>query len=107
MAAERIPITVCPTSNVLISNSFARLEDHVLPQMREAGLLATVNTDDPAYIDLDLGAEYAAVARAFGWGWWEMIDVALDGVEACWLDETEKASLRRRIETAASRLKPS
>lgn len=105
MAAERIPITVCPTSNVLISNSFARLEDHTYPQMRAAGLLATVNTDDPAFIGLNLGAEYAAVARAFRWGWSEMIDVALDGVEACWLDETDKAGLRGRIETAASMLK--
>lgn len=106
MAAERIPITVCPTSNVLISNTFARLEDHTYPQMRAVGLLATVNTDDPAFIDLDLGAEYAAVANAFGWGWREMVDVALDGVEACWLDEGDKADLRSRIETAASTLNP-
>ena len=73
MAGERIPITVCPTSNVLIANTFERLEDHTYPQMRAAGLLATLNTDDPAFIDLDLGAEYAAVAAAFGWGWPEMV----------------------------------
>ena len=106
MAAERIPITVCPTSNVLISNSFARLEDHIYPRMRAAGLLATVNTDDPAFIDLDLGAEYAAVARAFGWGWHEMVEVALGGVEACWLDATGKADLRRRVNDAAATLDP-
>jgi adenosine deaminase len=74
--------------------------------MRAAGLLATVNTDDPAFIDLDLGAEYAAVASAFGWGWPEMVDVALDGVEACWLDESDKAGLRSRINEAASSLNP-
>jgi len=73
MVGDRIPITVCPTSTVLIANAFPRLEDHVSPQMRGAGLLATVNTDDPAFIDLDLGAEYAAVAEAFGWGWPEMV----------------------------------
>ena len=106
MAAERIPITVCPTSNVLISNSFARLEDHTYPRMRAAGLLATVNTDDPAFIDLDLGAEYAAVARAFGWGWQEMIEVALDGVEASWLDDSGRADLRVRINEAATSLDP-
>jgi adenosine deaminase len=106
MTAERIPITVCPTSNVLISNSFARLEDHSYPRMRAAGLLATVNTDDPAFIDLDLGAEYAAVARAFGWGWQQMVEVALDGVEACWFDEDGNADLRRRIIEAASTLDP-
>lgn len=97
MADERIPITVCPTSNVVIAHCFDRLEDHVLPQMRAAGLLATVNTDDPAMSDLDLGKEYAAVARAFGWGWDEMVQVALDGIEACWLDESEKSDLRVQV----------
>lgn len=106
MAEKRIPITVCPTSNVLISHTFARLEDHVYPQMRDAGLLATVNTDDPAFIGLDLGAEYAAVAAAFGWGWDEMVAVALDGVEATWLDETEKAALRAHVTDAAATLDP-
>lgn len=98
---ERIPITVCPTSNVLIANCFERLEDHVYPQMRSAGLLATVNTDDPAFIDLDLATEYALVAEAYGWGWPEMVAIAMDGVEASWLDEGEKAQLRRQVEAVA------
>jgi adenosine deaminase len=106
MVAERIPITVCPTSNVLISNSFARLKDHVYPKMLEAGLLATVNTDDPAFIDRDLGAEYAAVARAFGWGWDRMVQIALLGVEASWLDDTDKAALRQHITSVAASLDP-
>jgi adenine deaminase len=106
MAGERIPITVCPTSNVLIANAFGRLEDHVYPQMRDAGLLATVNTDDPALIGLDLGAEYGAVAEAFGWGWQQMVEVSLDGVEACWLDDSSKAALRRTVEEAAFTLRP-
>jgi adenosine deaminase len=97
MVQERIPITVCPTSNVVIAHCFDRLEDHVLPHMRAAGLLATVNTDDPALSDLDLGTEYAAVARAFGYGWDEMVQIALDGVEACWLDDGEKDRLRLAI----------
>jgi adenosine deaminase len=106
MMAERIPITVCPTSNVVIANCFDRLEDHVLPRMRAAGLLATVNTDDPALSDLNLGQEYGAVARAFGYGWDEMVQVALDGVEACWLDESEKRGLRGRIFEQAALLHP-
>ncbi|MBD3926830.1 adenosine deaminase [Nocardioides cavernae] len=100
MVEERIPITVCPTSNVVIAHCFERLEDHVLPQMRAAGLLATVNTDDPALSDLDLGREYAAVAKAFGWGWDQMVELALDGIEASWLDDSEKAELRTLVAMA-------
>lgn len=106
LAQERIPITVCPTSNVLIANCFERLEDHVYPQMRSAGLLATVNTDDPAFIDLGLATEYALVADAYGWGWSEMVAIALDAVEASWLDEGEKARLRHQVEAAASEYSP-
>lgn len=98
----RIPLTVCPTSNILIANAFARLEDHIYPQMRSAGLLATLNTDDPALISLDLGAEYASVADAFGWGWQDMVEISLDGVEACWLDEAGKATLRRQVRSAGA-----
>ena len=81
VADDRIPLTVCPNSNVRIANSFDRLEDHVYPQLRANGLLATLNTDDPALSDLDLGYEYASVATAFGWGWDDMVSIALDGVE--------------------------
>ena len=57
---------VCPNSNVRIANVFERLEDHVYPQLRASGLLATLNTDDPALSDLDLGIDYRSVAAAFG-----------------------------------------
>jgi adenosine deaminase len=106
LAGERLPITICPTSNVVIGNCFDRLQDHVYPQMREAGLLATVNTDDPALTDLNLGQEYDAVAEAFGYDWDHMVAIALDGVEACWLEATDKAVLRDRIAHAASQLAP-
>lgn len=96
-AAERIPLTVCPNSNIRIANAYPTLADHVFPAMREAGLLATLNTDDPALTDLDLGYEYRSVAEAFGYGWDDMVTIALDGVEACWLDEVDKSALRKQI----------
>ncbi len=106
VATDRIPLTVCPNSNVRIANSFERLEDHVYPELRANGVLATLNTDDPALSDLDLGYEYASVAAAFGWGWDEMVSIALDGVEGCWLDDDDKATLRDRVRKAAVELAP-
>jgi len=44
------------------------------------------------------------VAAAFGWGWDEMVAIALDGVDACWLDDAPKAALRRHVATAAEAL---
>jgi adenosine deaminase len=48
LAAERIPLTVCPTSNVIIADRYRSLAEHPLREMRDAGLLVTINTDDPA-----------------------------------------------------------
>ena len=48
LARERIALTVCPLSNVKL-RVFATLADHNLPALLEAGLCATINSDDPAY----------------------------------------------------------
>lgn len=48
LADERIPLTVCPLSNLKLC-VFPRLADHNLLQLLEAGLAVTVNSDDPAY----------------------------------------------------------
>ena len=105
-AAERIPLTMCPNSNVRIANRFAHLCDHPLPTLRRAGVLATVNTDDPALTDLDLGYEYRSVAAAFDLTWDDMVDLALDGVEATWLDHAAKRQLALDIAATADRLAP-
>ena len=94
MAAERVPLTVCPNSNILIANRYPSLADHPLAAMREAGLLATINTDDPAMTDLDLGREYRSVAGALGFSDRAMADFALDGIEGSWLDDADRRSLR-------------
>ncbi|HEX7132876.1 MAG TPA: adenosine deaminase [Iamia sp.] len=103
---EQIALTVCPSSNIRIANAFPTLAEHVYPEMRARGLLATLNTDDPSLTDLDIGLEYRNVAAAFGWGWDEMVAIALDAVEACWLDPSDKAALRARTEQAREELRP-
>jgi adenine deaminase len=94
VADARIPLNVCPTSNIVIANRFASLSEHPFRRMREAGLLVTINTDDPAMTDLDLGSEYRAIAEALGYTFDDMCLIAVEGIEATWLDPGERASLR-------------
>jgi len=102
LAAERVPLTVCPTSNVVIANRVSSLAEHPFPALRAAGLLVTVNTDDPALTDLSLDGEYAACAAAWGWDLAEATDVALAGVEASWLDDGDKRALGARVRAATA-----
>jgi adenosine deaminase len=104
LADQRVPLTVCPNSNVLIANAVPRLELHPYRRMREAGLLATLNTDDPALTDLDLGREYHSAMLAFDYTWDDMVQISLDGVEATWLDETAKRELTARVQREAAAL---
>jgi adenosine deaminase len=101
-ASERIPLTVCPTSNVVIANRVPTVAEHPYARMRAAGLLATLNTDDPALTHLDLGLEYRNVAAAYGWDFDTMVAIAHDGVDAAWLDDGDKRQLHQTINAAAA-----
>jgi len=105
-AERRIPLTMCPSSNVLIANAFPSVKQHPLPRLRAAGVLVTVNTDDPALTDLDLAREYATCAAAWNWDFDQMVQLSLDGVEATWLDDDGKRALSARIRAAAETLRP-
>ena len=65
LEADRIPLTVCPFSNVKLK-VVETLDQHPLAQMLEHGLCATVNSDDPAYFGGYVGENLAGVARALG-----------------------------------------
>jgi len=102
LADRRLPFTVCPNANVRINpDVVAGLGEHVYPAMRQAGLLATLNTDDPALVGLDLTQEYELTAAAFGYDASDMVEISLDGIAASWLDDTEAAVLSQEVRAFA------
>ena len=60
LVEERIPVTVCPVSNVVLK-AVPSLAAHPLPAMLEAGMLVTLNSDDPAYFHSYLDDVVAAL----------------------------------------------
>ena len=63
LARERIPLTVCPLSNVKLC-VFPTMAEHNLAQLLDAGLCATVNSDDPAYFGGYLNANFVETFAA-------------------------------------------
>jgi adenosine deaminase len=98
VAARRIPLTVCPSSNIVIANRFRSLAEHPLQRIRAAGVPVTINTDDPAMMSTELGAEYRAVAAAFGLSDGEIAKLTLEGIDSTWLDPTDRAALAHDFE---------
>jgi len=63
LAAERVPLTVCPLSNVKLC-VFKTMAGHNLPALLAAGLCATVNSDDPAYFGGYMNDNFIATFEA-------------------------------------------
>jgi adenosine deaminase len=96
----QLALTVCPRANVRINPDLCdNLAKHVFPRMRDAGLRATLNTDDPGLTDLDLATEYGAVAEAFGYDESDLITMAQDAIDASWASADETQSLRHQLAT--------
>jgi aminodeoxyfutalosine deaminase len=62
LVSRGVVCDVCPVSN-LRTRAVATIGEHPLPRMRDAGVLCSISTDDPAMFDTDLGREYAIAAQ--------------------------------------------
>ena len=101
LADAQVPLTVCPSANVRINpDKCCSLAEHPFPKMRDAGLLVTVNTDDPALTGLTLGMEYTLVANTFGYDWPTMVQIAHDGITGSWATDEEKTRMHQMVEAA-------
>jgi len=93
LRARRTPLEVSPTSNYCLGVVRSD-EPHPIRRMVDAGLYCTVNSDDPPMFGTDLNREYRLLA-AQGFSWDELWRLNLNAVEAAFLNDEEKASLRR------------
>ncbi len=97
LAAERVPLTVCPLSNVKL-RVVRELKDHPLKTMLEKGLRATVNSDDPAYFGGYADANYRDTARALSLTKAELAALARNSFLSSWLSVAERAPHLAAIE---------
>jgi aminodeoxyfutalosine deaminase len=104
LAEHRIPLEVCPTSNIA-TRAVATLEEHPIRQMVDAGVLVTVNSDDPPMFGTDLNTEYTVAARLLGLDTAGVAALAKDAVAVSFQDDAGKARLAAEIDayTAAWR----
>ena len=92
LAGARVPLTVCPLSNVKLC-VFPTLAEHNLRQLLDAGLLVTVNSDDPAYFGGYVNRNYAECFGALPLDAGHAYRLARAGFEASFCDPAERAAL--------------
>lgn len=96
LAERRIPLEVCPTSN-LRTGIVHRFADHPLTRLRDAGVVVTVNTDDPAMFGCSLAGEFRRLVAEHGWTAEDVRTALLTAVAACWLPDDARAVLHQRV----------
>jgi adenosine deaminase len=96
LRAQGVPLTVCPLSNVKLK-VFARLEEHNLKRLLDAGLCVTVNSDDPAYFGGYVLDNYLACAAALGLTRAELARLCANSISASLLPSARKAELLEAI----------
>ena len=101
LAASGIPLTVCPLSNLRL-RSVTDLRRHPLKRMLDAGLKATVNSDDPSYFGGYLLDNFVAIAEALGLGRPDLATLARNSIEGSFLDEPAKEAHLARIDQAVA-----
>jgi aminodeoxyfutalosine deaminase len=92
LALTRIPLEVCPTSN-LRTRVVADPADHPVVPLLRAGVTVTLGTDDPGMFDTDLCREYEYVADVAGLGIDGLAEIARAGVRASFAPDELKREL--------------
>jgi len=100
LAAERMPLTVCPLSNVKLA-VFQRLEDHNIKRLLDMGLCVTINSDDPAYFGGYVLANYLACEQALGLTREDLIVLARNSITASFLPQSAKQKWLGEIDRRA------
>jgi adenosine deaminase len=101
LAGEKTPLTVCPLSNYRLQG-VTDMSRHPLKAMLDAGVVATVNSDDPAYFGGYVLDNYTAVRDALNLSRDEIVTLAKNSITASFLDGHAKAKWLGEIDALAS-----
>ncbi len=99
---QRIPLTVCPLSNVKL-HVVPDLSHHPLKRMLDAGLVATVNSDDPAYFGGYVGENFVQSAKALQLTDDDLVTLARNSFEASFIDDATKRRFLNEIDSHTAR----
>ena len=101
LARRRVPLTVCPLSNLKLC-VVNDLRDHPMKRLLDAGLCATVNSDDPAYFGGYLNANFEQTVQALGLSRDDVIALARNSIEASFVSEARRVELLAELAAVAA-----
>jgi aminodeoxyfutalosine deaminase len=98
LAEHQIPVEVCPTSNIA-TRAVASLAEHPIRELYDAGVLVTVNSDDPPMFGTTLNREYEIAADLLDLDEQGIAQLARNAVQASFLADSDRNPLLNEIDT--------
>jgi len=97
LVKRKMPLTVCPLSNLKLK-VVTDMTQHPLAEMLEKGMMATVNSDDPAYFGGYMNENYLSVAEALNLTKKQIVRLTKNSFMASFLNEVEKQKMIDKVE---------
>ncbi len=95
---NRIPLEICPTSNIITKKYVSAMEEHPIRSFYDKGLNVTLNTDDPVLFDVDLNQEYMNLYEKLNFSQEELLGVMKNTLDSTFLSPKEKKAYWKSVE---------
>lgn len=101
LAENKIPLEVCPTSNIFILKDFeGDMKNHPVKRLFDAGAYITINTDDPTFFKVSLIDEYWNIYSNFDFSLANIRRIIKNGFNAAFISPAEKKAYCRKVDAA-------
>lgn len=97
LAQERMPLTVCPLSNVRLCG-VPSMAEHPILRLLEAGIVATINSDDPAYFGGSINRNFDALIEALPIRAAHLQTLAMNSFEASFISDADKQRYQTEVQ---------
>ncbi len=98
LVENRIPLEICPTSNIFTGKYVKKIENHPVKKLYENGVFITVNTDDPSFFKVELLDEYWNLYSKLGFSLMDIKQLILNGFRASFITEKDKKFFQEKAE---------
>lgn len=103
LVADQIPLEVCPSSNVALG-AVPDLTRHPIDRLRSAGVLVTINSDDPGFFATSLSREYYEVASTFGYDGETLAEISARALRHAFISRETRSWLVAEYDTRLKEL---
>ena len=103
LVKDRIPLTMCPLSNLKLC-VFPTLADHTIKRMLDAGIMATINSDDPAYFGGYINENFTQTFAALGMNAQHAYQLARNSFDASFIDASMRSNYVQRLDAVFASL---